>query len=313
MPSPSSPLKEGAKSHAAPLTDSLLRKDGLLRKGSQGKKYSYPGLRECVWCKATFMPVKISYGWSAACSRTCATRQSGKLKKERNALKPKPTKICQECKQEFVLDDHKRNRFCGTSCSAKWRMRAFPCRWSEEEKKQISVRMKGWHASGSEAALAAKVRFAGLRALQGPEVRLKQRQTLKAMGHKPPIQGGNGKPIPVPQMALFNFLHKHHKDWWELEYIIPTRTLVYSEVMPKYFRLDIACKTRKVWIEVDGKNHLTLKVKDADRRKREALATIGWKVLRFSNQTILDWMALGMQMDSSISTTLASHGIHLTA
>lgn len=313
--SPSSLQRVGAESLAAPPTNSSLAKDGLLRSTSQGKKYSYPGLRECVWCKTTFAPTKISYGWSTACSRACATKQVGKLKREKNALTPKPVKTCQECGEEFVLTDphQKTNRFCGTSCSAKWRMRVFPCQWSEEEKQQISTRIKRWYASNSETAMQAKERIANLRPMLKQSARIKLSKTLKGMGHKPPIQGGNGKPIPVPQMSLFNFLHKHDKAWWELEYIVPTRNIRYAETMPKYFRLDIACEERKVWLEIDGVTHKGYKVKDADRRKTAAMATIGWKVLRFSNRMILDWVALGMQMDSSIFTTLASHGIHLTA
>lgn len=78
---------------------------------------------------------------------------------------------------------------------------------------------------------------------------------------------------------------------------------------PTHYKLDVADPGRKVVIELDGISHHALARKEADRRKTEKLASLGWTVLRFWNSEILNWIGSGMPPESSISMTFRRHGI----
>jgi hypothetical protein len=104
-----------------------------------------------------------------------------------------------------------------------------------------------------------------------------------------------------PQRALLGVLGSG----WTPEFAISLgpRTLGY----PTHYKLDLANAELRVGIEVDGFSHNSRR--DLDQKKDAKLASLKWTVLRFSNQEILDWIAIGMPTGASISTTLAQHGI----
>ncbi len=110
------------------------------------------------------------------------------------------------------------------------------------------------------------------------EVRDKISATLKKIGHKPTIQGGNGKPRPVPEILL----HTALGGAWINGYRVNTGTL------PRSFEIDIVRLEGKIAIEVDGYSHCSLERQKQDRRKERILKKLGWKVLRFSNQEVLN-------------------------
>ncbi len=118
---------------------------------------------------------------------------------------------------------------------------------------------------------------------KNPEVRQKISRSLKAMNHRPSIQGGNGRGLTVPQMLLVQRLSDFHPS---TEFVIPTgkRSQGYST----HYKIDIAFPLQKVAIEVDGSSHYALKVQTADIKKTEFLNGLGWKVLRFSNQSVIN-------------------------
>jgi hypothetical protein len=114
-----------------------------------------------------------------------------------------------------------------------------------------------------------------------PENRAKMATTLRAMGWKPPVQGGNGKPVPLPQKLLACRLG------WELEFPIPTNKARDSGY-PTCYKADIANPVLKIVVEVDGGSHYGLRRKQEDKKRTELLCVLGWKVLRFSNQEVTD-------------------------
>lgn len=55
-----------------------------------------------------------------------------------------------------------------------------------------------------------------------------------------------------------------------------------------YFIVDFYCPTLKLVIEVDGESHYTNEGKYYDRQRTQRLESYGIKVIRYTNQQILD-------------------------
>jgi len=120
--------------------------------------------------------------------------------------------------------------------------------------------------------------------MKRPEVRKKVSEKLRAMNWAPPIRGGNGE-LTKPQIALAAALD------WEMEVPI---TIPNSKW--KCLKVDIGNRDLKVAIEVDGPSHSAISVKAKDRSKEQALAGIGWLVLRFKNKQVTEHLEDCVQM-----------------
>ncbi len=101
--------------------------------------------------------------------------------------------------------------------------------------------------------------------------------------------------MTMPQMMLMKALSPHHP---EAEYVVKTAGIL---KYPTAYKVDVALPSRMIAVEVDGKNHHSLKVKEADERKTSVLEQKGWKVLRFTNQQILE--NLDACVEKILSTT----------
>lgn len=109
-----------------------------------------------------------------------------------------------------------------------------------------------------------------------PAVRAKMSATLREIGHKPRVRGGNGSPMPIGQRALADLLG------WPTEVIYPTRT----GHAPWHYKLDIAHPAMRVCVEVDGGSHFGRR--DSDDRRDALLRSRGWLVFRFSNRDAME-------------------------
>jgi len=199
-----------------------------------------------------------------------------------------------------------RGRFCGRSCSAKWRMRQpeiLAKVHSPEVAAKRGERRSAWLQSGDPKAKAEIERITALNPTSQPEVREKISRRLKAMQHAPSVRGGNGTGLTEPQAFMLAVLGSG----WIPEYALSLgrRTPGY----PTHYKLDLALPHHAIAIEVDGLSHHSRR--DQDLKKDEKLASLGWIVLRFWNRDILTWRDLGMPTGSSISMTLAEHGIQV--
>ena len=105
--------------------------------------------------------------------------------------------------------------------------------------------------------------------------------TRRLGGWKPPTQGGNGKPPPIPQQLLACRLG------WNMEIPVATKQKPGSG-FPTCYKIDIANESLKIGIEVDGKSHQSLIRKTQDQKKESLLTTLGWTMLRFSNQEVME-------------------------
>jgi hypothetical protein len=197
-------------------------------------------------------------------------------------------------------------RFCDQVCSARWWMR-IPERkakfHSPEARAKSGRGRSAFLRSGTPEANAQVERIRKLNPTNRPEVRAKLSARLREMKHKPPIQGGNGRPLPVPQQRLLDVLGPE----WVAE--LPVSLGGRFPGYPTNYKLDLALPRLKLGIEVDGQSHNTDKARKRDAKKDGMLVSLGWTVLRFSNRAILTWINAGMPTDDSISMTLRSHGI----
>lgn len=217
---------------------------------------------------------------------------------------------CAWCGEEFTVRyvQMAKTRFCGRSCSAKWRMRQ-PEHLAKVHSPEVAAkrgaRKRAWLASGAPAAAAELERIRALNPASRPEVRAKISRRLRDMQHAPSVRGGNGRGLTASQAALMAVLH----GTWKAEYALSLgrRTAGY----PTHYKIDLANIERRIAIEVDGHSHHSRAHLDA--KKAAKLNDMGWTVLRFWNWDIQTWIDSGMPMESSISMTLAEQGIQVSA
>jgi very-short-patch-repair endonuclease len=74
-----------------------------------------------------------------------------------------------------------------------------------------------------------------------------------------------------------------------MEYVIETKMVRgMLPSLPNSYKVDLADPSVKLAIEVDGASHKTRKWKFLDRRKTQVLEALGWFVLRFWNESVLE-------------------------
>lgn len=122
--------------------------------------------------------------------------------------------------------------------------------------------------------------------------------TLKAMGWKPPVRKGNGTGLTEQQATLSTALG------WKTEVAIPTKMCRFTSGYPTNYKVDIGSEELKIAIEVDGNSHCTIKRKEQDRKKEALLTSLGWTVLRFTNQQVTEHLEECVQTVTSTISKL---------
>ena len=134
--------------------------------------------------------------------------------------------------------------------------------------------------------------------MNNPETREKMSQTLKRIGHKPPIHGGNGTGATQAQELLAKALG----EGWLMEYPVKTHAGRINDMhYPTCYKVDIANAQKKIAIEVDGASHLSLLAQARDKKKENFLKSQGWKVLRFKNAEVLETLSNVLKTITSIT------------
>ena len=177
--------------------------------------------------------------------------------------------MCETCKQPFVSRPCKKSIFCCRKCKLDSpRIRA---RLSESAKAR-----KG--GDGPFSSKAASIRLLTKKQMHTPEAREAAARARRARGNwRPPVQGGNGRPMPKPQQMLLEALGP---DW-----VSEKRFPWGRSAIPAYLA-DMAHEECKLVVEVDGENHSSVRARD--ERKDRFLEERGWLVLRVSNDEVLE-------------------------
>lgn len=236
-------------------------------------------LKKCLYCGKEFNAKKKN-------AKYCSGRCSG-LATPHDMLKRREIRYCQWCSKEFEVIRHDPKRFCGQSCSAKWRMSdpeyVKSLGYNLPERKEISrENMLKLRARPDVQEKLYQHLHSESNPFNDPAVREKAKLALREKGYFP-VRGGNGRPIPVAQELLATYLG------WKTEYILPTKR---KSPYPSHYKLDIANEILQVAIEVDGHSHTLKQRQEQDRRKEEFLTEMGWKWIRFSNEFILEHVDL---------------------
>ncbi|MDD4096612.1 MAG: DUF559 domain-containing protein [Oscillospiraceae bacterium] len=114
-----------------------------------------------------------------------------------------------------------------------------------------------------------------------PEVRRKMAATLNRIGHAPVVRGGNGAGMTRCQEV---FLEKVGKNIARPEYAISLGR--HESGYPTNYKVDIAIPDHKIAVEIDGASHGLIERQRQDVKKDEKLASLGWKVFRFTNDDV---------------------------
>jgi DNA replication protein DnaD len=258
------------------------------------KQYRYEVEKACMYCKKDFWTRKTGKTTAIYCGKSCASKEVNsrpavREKMDRNKKKPLPVKECLECGEKFTQTRHgkeaSKQRFCSQSCSAKWRMRQPEVLEAQRSPEKI-----------------AKNKAAAIKQMQDPALRLMYSERMKETnpmhleevrklvsekkkGKPFNFRAGNGQ-LTEPQIRLHKALGLSEES---IEYPIITASVKdqFSRI-PNCYKSDIAIPEIKLSIEVDGHSHKAFKVKAQDELKTKVLNSLGWKVIRFWNQEILE-------------------------
>ena len=241
--------------------------------------------RTCEWCNKKFLTAKRGISTTRFCSRHCVGFYSNSLPQTKQAITkrmPLIKKKCYWCKKIFYIRPcgkvSKMRKFCSKRCCAQWRVNRIEWRknhsqamkgkigyWRGKKRPDISLRMKLYNPMFNPITLE------------------KMKKSMK--GKTFLARGGNGQ-ITIPQKILWEKLKLPKKS---LEYPILTKDVKHLfKSVPNCYKVDIAIPKIKLAIEVDGMTHKLKKWKFLDKRKTEILNKLGWKVLRFWNQEIIE-------------------------
>lgn len=227
--------------------------------------------KKCVGCFSEFLPKKKT---SSFCSRRCAARMQAASRTVTIY-----TLTCAWCGKAFQSERKNRKRFCNTSCSARWRMSRpdFVMSLNTEKRSESSRKSMGKLRQRSDVQEKLRQHLSSdTNPFRKPETRVKAQIALREKGYAM-LNGGNGKPIPLPQKMLALRLG------WATEYVIATG----QGWLPNHYKIDIAEPTLKIAVEIDGESHHAVRVRAADQRKDQWFKENGWKAIRFTNQEVM--------------------------
>lgn len=195
-----------------------------------------------------------------------------------------------------------RGRFCGKSCSAKWRMSQPEIRakvHTPEVWKKSSAALRAAQDDLSPEERSERSRAA--RAAWTADSMARQKTTWKANGNTIKDRRGNGTGPTLPEQVLWDLLGEQ----WCWNYPVKTKQPVGSGY-PTNYKVDLALVDLKLAVEVDGMSHLSKVRQRQDRKKEDLLGSLGWTVLRFSNQEVLSSPDSVVEQIASRCTTLRS-------
>lgn len=194
--------------------------------------------------------------------------------KRRIAIPPAPPP-CTECGLPADLSGHRLPQwkhtgraYCGLECSKRYRARR-----SSETMSRTNLQY-------------ASERMTARNPMKRPEIRKKVSESLRGINHKPPIQGGNGKDLPLAEKFLFTL-------FGSMGFVPQLAIRTYQKRgnalgVPPTYKPDLGNPEMKIALEADGNSHNALHRQEQDRRKNAFLSGLGWTVLRFTNRQILE-------------------------
>ena len=213
---------------------------------------------KCLNCGKEFENERST---SKFCSHACSVETN------RKKLEKWKTVNCSICGKSFQVKPHSQKKTCSEQC----------------KRKLISLSERNTMLSDSytDRLKQYSQRMQTENPMQEPGTIQKMLSTKEKNGtlrQWTGTRGGNGK-YTVPQILLWRELGVG----WELEYPIPTHQ---KKNYPTCYRVDLAFPLMMLAVEVDGNGHRWKKQLSEDWKKTELLESLGWTVLRFTNEEI---------------------------
>jgi len=176
--------------------------------------------------------------------------------------------VCAYCGLTFTSSTNRGQLYCGKSCSR----RAMWASKTQEERNEIT--------SKTASKLLGRPSWnKGVPCRE--ETKRKLSAAHKTSGHKPKVQGGNGRVAPCEAM-----LREMLQPYWISQYSVKTNKPRGSGYAAAY-KLDFALPFKKWGLEVDGNSHTARKHLDA--KKDSLLASLGWCIFRVTNAQVRAW------------------------
>ena len=197
--------------------------------------------------------------------------------------------ICEFCKKEFEVtsrDIRKGRRFCGTSCSAKWRNQHYgPNKPGKDARERASKRLKElWKTP--EFRENNRKRMTENNPTFDPKVVAKiKKSQLKNGRMKNNFKYGNGR-ISKHERMVYDLLLEHG---YYYNYAIPTKLYrdAFPEInVPNSYKPDFVNLEKKICIEIDGNGHFREHIASLDLKKERCLEYLGFTVIRFTHEQV---------------------------
>lgn len=188
---------------------------------------------------------------------------------------------CPNCGKE----KEDRLKFCGRSCALKWRIKngysPYLTMTAETRARVKRLFIAGGVRFRQENPDFRRKEMTENNPMFKAKTRQKLRTTLKRIGHKPPIQGGNGRGPTEPERKILTAFP--NAKW---NYAVSSGAGARTRGEASCYKIDIAWPTQMVALEVDGSSHNLRSRQEQDRKKERILKSKGWSVFRISNKTL---------------------------
>ena len=246
--------------------------------------------KKCEQCGTTFLYYHCPDKRRRFCSEVC--HQQSRVVRSKRMLA-----LCEECGSSLVCHPSDRKTGRGRYCSRRCASKAVHNRAEMREAHRIRLRRTWQENAHMRLAVLARANSDAnpFKGSQAEAIRRKGHATLLLRGYAM-LNGGNGKPPTVPEVALIQFLG----DTWCWQHTIRTLEKRGSGFPPCY-KVDIAHVRLRIAIEVDGLTHMTKKVRVLDAKKEAKLADLGWVVVRVRNVDVIRDIKAVVQRIQSIT------------
>lgn len=209
---------------------------------------------------------------------------------------------CENCDKElnkyYPSFYNRRNKsnsfFCSRSCKTKYEHKNnIGCGTIDykEVSKKISKTIKELYQEENSSLYIHRQRMIDNNPMKNKDAKEKMTNTLRKLSKDGKLKNnfkyGNGKMSESESLLykdLSNLGFEYNKGIYTKEF----KEKHPEMLIPFVYKVDFINKDLKIAIEIDGKSHNYFKVKEADRKKQLVYEYFGYRVLRFSNEEVIN-------------------------
>lgn len=193
---------------------------------------------------------------------------------------------CGKIENKRATKHNLRQRFCSSSCSAKWRMSQLEIKakiYTTERNQKLSTAIKKHYRDHPEFRTMQAKRMREYNPMQDNKTRIKMQNTMRkahSLGTKT-ARGGNGRDMTKYEALIHGCFPA--LIWNHVQRLGP-KIVGY----PTHYKIDLACPVLKIAIEIDGNSHFSRQRQAQDYKKTVKLQEFGWEVIRIKHKQLED-------------------------